>query len=67
MGRKEQRKGVMLIKGHNEEKEIEFELRYLRSLSLRKRFMLMEKKSKEMKDLLHAHGHRKSSEIIKRK
>ena len=55
------------MKGHDEEVERKFELQYLRSLSVRERFMLMEKKSREMKELLYAHGHRKTPEIIKRK
>ncbi|MCP5107927.1 MAG: hypothetical protein GY950_31350 [bacterium] len=65
MGEKVKR--TLLIKGHNEEAEIDFELQYLLSLNVRERFMLMEKKSKEMKNLLVAHGHGRTPGIIKRK
>jgi len=67
MAEKTKRKSILLMKGHDEEVERKFELQYLRSLSVRERFMLMEKKSREMKELLYAHGHRKTPEIIKRK
>lgn len=61
------RKGILLLKKDNEEKEIEFELEYLSSLTVDERFSLMEKKSKEIKTLLAQNGHRKTFEIIKRK
>jgi len=61
------RKGILLLRKDDEEKEIEFELAYLRSLTLAKRFSLMEKKNKEMRNLLAQNGHRKAFEIIKRK
>ncbi len=67
MGVKKKRKNVLLMKNHDEEKEIEFELQYLLSLSVQERFMLMERKIKEMKNLLYAHGYRRTPGIIKRK
>lgn len=67
MAEKVKQKNILLMKDHDEEAEREFELQYLRTLSLQERFMLMEKKNKEMKHLLHAHGHRKTPGIIKRK
>ena len=45
---------------------MKFELRYLKSLSVRKRFEMMLKKSKEMLELLEKSGHRRPFEIIKR-
>jgi len=51
---------------HDEEKEIEFELSWLPSLSTEQRFELMFKKSRELVALLKANGHRRSPEIIKR-
>jgi hypothetical protein len=57
---------ILKLNQHNEKKEREFELRFLKSLSIKKRFELMLKKSKEMTDLLERDGHRKSFEIIKR-
>jgi len=57
---------VLKLKKHDEKKEIEFELKYLLSLTTRQRFEMMLKKSEEMKKLLEKSGHRKTSEIIKR-
>jgi hypothetical protein len=57
---------ILKLTRHNTKKEIEFELRFLKSLSIRKRFEMMFKKTKEMINLLEKSGYRKSSEIIKR-
>ena len=57
---------VLKLKKHDEKKEIEFELKYLLSLTTRQRFKMMFKKSEEIKRLLEKSGHRKTSEIIKR-
>lgn len=57
---------ILKLNKHNERKEMEFELKYLKSLSVKKRFEVMFKKSKEMVDLLERSGHRRPSEIIKR-
>ena len=57
---------ILRLKRHNINKEIEFELRYLRSLSVKERFSLMLKKTKEMLNLLERNGHRRPFEIIKR-
>jgi len=57
---------ILKLNKHNEQKEIEFELKYLKSLSVKERFELMFKKTKEMIDLLEKSGHRRPSEIIKR-
>jgi len=62
-----ERKGILLLNGSNEKKEIEFELRYLSSLSLEQRFSLMLKKSQELKTNLKNNGHRTTPKIIKRK
>ena len=51
---------------HNEEKEIEFELSWLLSLTLQERFQLMSKKTKELIELLERNGHRRPDQIIKR-
>ena len=59
-------KSILKLSKHNQNKEIEFELRFLTSLSTKERFKMMFKKSKEMIDLLEKSGHRKPSEIIKR-
>jgi len=49
---------MLLLKGSNEKKEIEFELKYLSSLSLGQRFMLMNKKAQELRNNLEKNGHR---------
>jgi hypothetical protein len=59
-------KSILKLSKHNQKKEIEFELKFLTSLSTKERFKMMFKKSKEMIDLLEKSGHRKPSEIIKR-
>lgn len=50
----------------NEEKELEFELEYQRSLTVEERFKMMFQKSKEIAEMLLNNGHRKPFEIIKR-
>lgn len=58
---------VLKIEKDDENREIEFELSYLKSLTTRERFMLMQKKSEEIKKMLRSSGYRKATEIIKRK
>ena len=67
MGKKARGRSVLLLKKDDEKKEIEFELRYLLSLTVQERFRLMQRKSREMLALLSQNGHRKASEVIKRK
>jgi len=69
MNRKQrlEQKGILVLRDSDEEKEIEFELRYLSSLSLEQRFSLMQKKTLELKSNLEKNGHRRTSQIIKRK
>jgi hypothetical protein len=59
---------ILKLDKHNEDKEIEFELDYLASLTTQQRFELMFRKTQEMLSLRkkrNAHG--KTTEIIKRK
>jgi len=58
---------ILKLRRHNEEKEIEFELDYLTSLTTRQRFELMFRKTKEMQRLLKRNKRRKVTEVIKRK
>jgi hypothetical protein len=58
---------ILLLKKDNEKKERDFELQYLLSLTIKERFLLMQKKSREMRDLLEQNGHRKAAAILKRK
>jgi hypothetical protein len=46
--------------------ELEFELRFLKSLTTAQRFELMLQKSKEMADLLRSCGHGSATSIVKR-
>jgi hypothetical protein len=57
---------ILMIEKDDENREIELELSYLKPLTTRERFILMQKKSDEMKKVLRTRGYRKSSEIIKR-
>jgi hypothetical protein len=50
----------------SEELELAFEVEYLRSLTTAERFEMMFRKSREMKEALQRHGHRRPSEIAKR-
>lgn len=59
-------RGILKLSRHNSKKEIEFELNYLASLSVRQRFVMVLKKTKEMLDLLEKSGHRRPFEVIKR-
>jgi hypothetical protein len=58
--------GILKLNRHNTRKEIEFELRFLKSLSVKERFEMMFRKTKEMINLLEKSGHRRPFEIIKR-
>ena len=57
---------ILKLRQHNPKKEIEFELKFLKSLSVRERFEMMLQKTKEMKNLLEKSGHRRPFEVIKR-
>ena len=57
---------ILKLDRHDEDKEIEFELNYLSSLTIKQRFSMMFKKTDEMRSLLKNHGNRKNTQIIKR-
>ena len=57
---------VLLLDGDDEEKELAFELAYLRSLTTQQRFDLMFRKSREIVEILIRNGHREPTAIIKR-
>lgn len=67
MVRRENSPGILLLKKADEDREIEFELNYLRALTPRQRFILMQQKSREMRILLRLHGHGTAPSISKRK
>ncbi|MBL7179824.1 MAG: hypothetical protein ISS65_06390 [Desulfobacterales bacterium] len=57
---------ILKLDDHDEDKEIEFELNYLLSLTTRQRFQMMLQKAQEMRNLLKNHGYRlKLKEKIK--
>jgi hypothetical protein len=57
---------ILKLDKHDEDKEIEFELDYLMSLTTRQRFEMMFRKTEEMLRLLRKDGRRTTTEIIKR-
>ena len=61
-----EKNGILVLKKEDQNRTIEFELKYLSSLSLQERFALMLTKSNEMKINLANHGHRKTPSITKR-
>lgn len=63
----QEKNGILILRSPDEKREIEFELKFLSSLSLAQRFLLMETKTRELKFNLIKNGHRKPPQIIKRK
>ena len=59
-------KTILKLKDSDEEKEIQFELDYLFSLTVKERFQLMMNRNRELLNILEKNGHRRSPEIIKR-
>ncbi len=58
---------ILKLDRHDEDKEIEFELDYLTSLTTSQLFEMMFRKTGEMLSLLKRNEHRTTTEIIKRK
>jgi len=50
----------------SEERELDFEITWQKSLTTAQRFEMMERKSREMLEALIRNGHRKPAEIVKR-
>ena len=57
---------ILKLADSDEEKEIQFELDYLFSLTVQERFQLMMNRNRELLNILEKNGHRRSPEIIKR-
>lgn len=57
---------ILKLSGHDENKEMEFELEYLRSLTFEERLHMTRQKSREMLIQMVENGHRKPFEILKR-
>ena len=58
---------ILKLDRDDNERELEFELKYQLALSTQQRFEMMFKKSKELADMMIAHGHRKPVDMIKRR
>lgn len=58
---------ILKLEKDDEEKELNFELNFLRSMNTQQRFELMFRKSREIMKMLSKNGYRKPFEIIKRK
>ncbi len=57
---------ILKLSKSNESQEVDFELDYLASLTIRERFQMMLRKNQEMMSLLKQHGSQKTTEVIKR-
>jgi hypothetical protein len=57
---------ILKLSADDPERELEFELAYLRSLTTEERFALMFRKSRELAESLARHGHRKPVAVVKR-
>jgi hypothetical protein len=62
----EKKSFILKLSQHDETKELEFQLDYLRSLTFEERLSLMRKKSEEMLRRLVNLGYRRPFEIAKR-
>jgi len=58
---------ILKLDRHDEDKEIEFELDYLMSLTTKQRFEMMFSRTEEILRLLKKEGNRTTTEVIKRK
>lgn len=58
---------ILKINKDDGDRERQFELDYLLSLTVDERFKMMFERSAQIKQTLLEHGHRKAIEIIKRK
>ncbi|MEA3506432.1 MAG: hypothetical protein U9R36_02910 [Elusimicrobiota bacterium] len=58
---------VLKLSGDDEEKEIDFELDWLLTLSDEERFEMLFKKRKQIISILKDNGHKRPDKIIKRK
>ncbi len=57
---------VLALDEHDEDRELEFELDFLETLTTQQRFELMFRKSREIAERLERHGHRSPFEVVER-
>ncbi len=62
----ERKRSILKLSQCDEERELEFELNYLASLTFEERLQMMRQKSREMLRQMVNYGHRRPFEIIKR-
>jgi hypothetical protein len=62
----ERNESILKLSQADEERELEFELNYLASLTFEERLKMMRQKSREMLRQMVEHGHRRPFEILKR-
>ncbi len=60
------RNGILALTEDDPERELAFELAYLRSLTTQQRFDLMFRRSRETAEMLIRYGHREPDAIIER-
>jgi hypothetical protein len=58
--------GILKLAADDPERELAFELAYLRRLTTQERFDLMFRKSRELVESLARHGHRRPVAVVKR-
>ena len=57
---------ILKLKEDDPQRELEFELDYLATLTTEQRFRLMVERSRQFMQIMIRHGHRKPAEIVKR-
>jgi hypothetical protein len=57
---------ILELSGDDPDRELDFDLQWLRSLSTQERFRLMFRRSREIGEMLIGSGHRKPFEIVRR-
>ncbi len=57
---------ILKLKEHDEKREIEFELEFLRSLTIQQRFEMLEEKNQFIKSFLYKDNDRKTTTVTKR-
>jgi hypothetical protein len=57
---------VLKFKEHDEKHEVEFELEFLKSLTVQQRFEMLEEKNQFIKSFLYKENDRKATKVTKR-
>ena len=62
----ERKRSILKLSRPDEERELEFDLDFLVSLTFEERLKMMREKSREMLRQMVEHGHRRPFEVVKR-